>query len=184
MSRSRFSCFVSMLVAVLLLFGTMLWAQRTSADLLGTVTDASGAVLPNVKVTAHNLDTAADFTGESDKSGDYAVTQLPVGRYSIKAVSPGFKTWAVPQVTLAIGDRLRQDVQLQLGTLEQSVEVTAASPALQTDSSSLGSLVSTQALQDLPLNGRNLSYWRNLLQAPPRAKQPGCPAGRVPMTAD
>ena len=180
MSRSRFPCFVPMLVAVLLFFCTILRGQRTTADVLGTVTDASGAVLANVKVTVHNLDTAADFTGESDKSGDYAITQLPVGRYSIKAVSPGFKAWAVPQVTLAIGDRLRQDVQLQLGTLEQSVEVTAASPALQTDSSSLGSLVSTQALQDLPLNGRNFVVLAQLTAGAAEGEATGLPSGTRP----
>jgi hypothetical protein len=95
MLRSRLSHPVPMLVAALCPFGADLLGQRTTADVLGTVTDASGAVLPNVKVTVHNLDTAADFTTESDKSGDYAITQLPTGRYSIKAVSSGFKTWTV-----------------------------------------------------------------------------------------
>ncbi|MFL6449517.1 MAG: carboxypeptidase-like regulatory domain-containing protein [Bryobacteraceae bacterium] len=180
MSHSRFSCFLLMLIAVILSFSTALTAQRTTADVLGTVTDASGAVLPNVKVTVRNLDTAADFSGESDKSGDYAITQLPVGRYSIKAASPGFKTWAVPQVTLAIGDRLRQDVHLELGTLEQSVEVTAASSALQTDSSSLGSLVSTQALQDLPLNGRNFVVLAQLTPGAAEGEATGLPSGTRP----
>jgi Carboxypeptidase regulatory-like domain len=132
MSRSRYSCFVPVLLSILLLFAGTLWSQRTTADVVGTITDASGAVLPNVKITIHNLDTGADFSGESDKSGEYTINQLPVGRYSMKAVTTGFKTWTVPLVTLAIGDRLRQDVQLQVGNLEQSVEVTAASPALPT----------------------------------------------------
>src|SRR4051812_27481145 len=102
MSRSRFSCFVPALVSVLLLFAATLWSQRTTADVVGTVTDASGAVLPNVKVTIHNLDTGADFAAESDKSGECAISQLPVGRYSMKAISAGFKTWTVPRVALAI----------------------------------------------------------------------------------
>jgi hypothetical protein len=180
MWRSRLSYVVPMLLAALYPFGAGLWGQRTTADVLGTVTDASGAVLPNVKVTVHNLDTAADFTAESDKSGDYAITQLPAGRYSIKAVSSGFKTWTVPQVTLAIGDRLRQDVQLQLGNLEQSVEVTAASPALQTDSASLSSLVSTQAMQDLPLNGRNFVVLAQLTAGAAEGEATGLPSGTRP----
>jgi outer membrane receptor protein involved in Fe transport len=180
MLRSRLSYFVPMLVAVLSPFTTGLRAQRTTADILGTVTDASGAVLPNVKVTVHNLDTAADFTAVSDKSGDYVITQLPTGSYSIKAISSGFKTWTVPQVNLAIGDRLRQDVQLQLGNLEQSVEVTAASPALQTDSSSLSNLVSTQALQNLPLNGRNFVVLAQLTAGAAEGEATGLPSGTRP----
>ena len=120
--------FVPMFIAgiLLLLFGTVVWAQQTTADILGTVTDASGGVLTGVRITVHNLDTAADYTATTNSAGEYLVTLLPVGRYSVKAVAPGFKTWMVPEVTLAIGDRLRQDVRLQAGALEQSVEVTEA----------------------------------------------------------
>ncbi len=157
-----------------------LLAQRTTADLLGTVTDASGAVIGGVKVTVHNLDTGADFFAESDNAGEYAVPQLPVGRYSIKAVSSGFKTWTVPQVTLAIGDRLRQDVRLELGNLEQSVEVTAASPALQTETSSLSNLVNSQALQDLPLNGRNFVVLAQLTAGASEGEASGLPSGTRP----
>ncbi len=178
MSRSHISCFIAMFSVFL--FATALRAQRTTADIVGTVTDASGAVLPRVKVAVHSLDTGADYMAESDQSGDYAIAQLPVGRYSIKAVSAGFKTWTVPQVTLAIGDRLRQDVRLELGNLEQSVEVTAASPALQTDSSSLSSLISTQALQNLPLNGRNFVVLAQLTAGASEGEATGLPSGTRP----
>jgi hypothetical protein len=77
MLRTRFTCFVPALLSILLVFAPTLWSQRTTADVVGTVTDASGAVLPNVKVTIHNLDTNADFAAESDKSGEYAMSQLP-----------------------------------------------------------------------------------------------------------
>src|SRR5260370_11401794 len=117
--------------------------------------DMSGGVLPGVKITVHNLGTGGDYTTTSDNAGNYTVPLLPVGRYSMKAVAPGFKTWTVPEVALAIGDRLRQDIRLDVGALEQSMEVAASSPALQTDSSSLSNLINTNALQDLPLNGRN-----------------------------
>jgi hypothetical protein len=135
--------------------GPVLWAQRTTADILGTVTDATGAVLPGVKISVKNLDTAAEYSTTTDSSGNYLVTQLPIGRYSIRSEASGFKTWNVTDVTIAIGDRLRQDAHLEIGTLGQSMEVTASSPALQTDSSSLGSLIDARAVQDLPLNGRN-----------------------------
>lgn len=175
--RSRYAVIVGI---SLFLFGAPVWGQRTTADILGTVTDASGAVLPNAKIMVHNLDTGADFTGESNKSGEYVVTQLPIGRYSIRAVLEGFKTWTVPEVTLAIGDRLRQDVRLQLGNLEQSIEVTAASPALQTDTSSLSNLVSTQALENLPLNGRNFVVLAQLTAGAAEGEATGLPSGTRP----
>jgi outer membrane receptor protein involved in Fe transport len=137
-------------------------------------------VLPDVKITVHNLDTAADYTAVTEKNGDYLVTLLPVGRYSIKAVASGFKTWTVPEVTLAIGDRLRQDARLELGALEQSVEDTAASPALQTDSSSLSNLISTNAMQDLPLNGRNFVVLAQLTAGAAEGESTGLPSGTRP----
>ncbi len=166
--------------SLLLLFGTCLWAQGTTADVLGTVTDASGAVLPSVRVMVHNLDTGADYAAETDKNGDYLVTLLPVGRYSLKALASGFKTLTVPDVTLAIGDRLRQDVRLELGALEQSVEVTASSPALQTDSSSLSNLISTNAMQNLPLNGRNFVVLAQLTAGAAEGESTGLPSGTRP----
>jgi outer membrane receptor protein involved in Fe transport len=169
-----------LIVGLLLLVRTELWAQGTTADVLGTVTDASGAVLTGVGITVHNLDTGADYTSLTDKSGQYVVTSLPVARYSIKAVSPGFKTWTVPEVTLAIGDRLRQDVRLELGALQQSVEVTASSPALQTDSSSLSNLISTNAMQDLPLNGRNFVVLAQLTAGAAEGESTGLPSGTRP----
>ena len=167
-------------VGFLLLFATGVWAQRTTADVLGTVTDSSGAVLSGVRITVHNLDTAADYTAVTNNSGEYLVTLLPVGRYSIKAVNSGFKTWRVPEVTLAIGDRLREDVQLELGSLQQSVEVTASSPALQTDSSSLSNLISTNAMQNLPLNGRNFVSLAQLTAGAAEGESTGLPSGTRP----
>jgi hypothetical protein len=180
MSRSRFSYFLPALLSILLVFTATAWSQRTTADVVGTITDASGGVLPNVRVTIHNLDTGADSATESDKSGEYAISQLPVGRYSMKVISPGFKSWTVPLVTLGIGDRLRQDVQLQLGNLEQSVEVSAASPALQTESSSLSSLVGTQAMQNLPMNGRNFVVLAQLAPGAAEGEPTGLPSGTRP----
>jgi len=163
-----------------LLFGPALRAQQTTADILGTVMDMSGGVLPGVKITAHNLAIAADFTAISDNAGNYVIPLLPVGRYSIRAVAPGFKTWTVPEVALAIGDRLRQDIRLEVGGLEQAVEVTASSPALQTDSSSLSNLINSNALQDLPLNGRNFVVLAQLTAGSAEGEPTGLPSGTRP----
>jgi hypothetical protein len=93
---------------------------------------------------------------------------------------PGFKTWTVPGVTLAIGDRLRQDIQLEVGALGQSVEVTASSPALQADSSSVSNLINTNALQDLPLNGRNFVVLTQLTAGAAEGDPNGLPSGTRP----
>jgi hypothetical protein len=128
------------------------FAQAT-ADILGTVTDNSGAVLPNAKVTATNVETGLVRTSATSSSGDYSFTLLPIGAYSISIEAQGFKTFTAPRVTLATGDRTRVDAQMQVGDVRQTVEVQAEAAALQTDSSTVGALVSNPA--NLPTNGRN-----------------------------
>jgi hypothetical protein len=171
---------VSVMGLFLLFWGASLLGQETTADVLGTVTDTSGAAIAGAKITVHNLDTAADYTATSNSAGEYIVTLVPVGHYSIKAIGQGFKTWMVPEVTLAIGDRLRQDVQLQLGDLQQSVEVTASSPALQTDSSSLSNLIITNAMENLPLNGRDFVVLAQLTAGSSEGEPTGLPSGTRP----
>ena len=168
------------LVWMSLILGNIVWGQQTTADVLGTVTDASGAVLPGITITVHNHDTGADSSSTSDSAGNYMVRMLPVGRYSIKATSSGFKTWTVPEVTLALGDRLRQDIRLEVGGLEQSIEVTASSPALQADSSSVGNLINSVAMQDLPLNGRNFVALTQLTAGASEGDPTGLPSGTRP----
>jgi len=147
--------FAPAIFACALLCNLPLRAQVTTADIVGTVSDSSGAVLPGAKITVENKDTAAVRTTLSESNGNYVVTLLPIGRYSVKAELTGFKAWNVPEVNLAVGDRLRLDPRLEVGQIEQAIEVTAQTPALQSDSSSIGTLVNERAVQDLPLNGRN-----------------------------
>src|SRR5258708_7182879 len=129
-------------------------AQLTTADILGTVTDAAGAVVPNAKVTVVNLATSVSRTLQTNGSGEYVFNLLPSGQYSVTVEAPSFKK-SVSNVTLVSGDRARVDAPLQIGETNQVVEVMATSPALQTDSSTLRDTVSAQSVQDLPLNGRN-----------------------------
>jgi len=130
-------------------------AQVTTADLVGTITDQAGAVISNAAVTAENFDTHETRNTRTGASGDYALSLLPPGTYTLTITNPGFKTVTIPRITLQVGDRARNDAQLQVGAATQTVEVTAATPALQTDSSVVRDTVSAQAVQDLPLNGRN-----------------------------
>ena len=142
-----------------------LWAQGT-ADIVGTVTDNSGSVVPSAKVTAKNLGTNLTRTQATDASGQYSFTLLPVGDYSITVEVMGFKAFSNPRLTLATGDRARVDAALQVGEFSQTVEVAAQTIGLQTDSSTVGALLTNPA--ELPTNGRNFV---TLVQLAPGATQ-------------
>lgn len=156
--------------SALLLFPIAASSQLTTATIVGTVTDSTGATIPNVQVTITNLGTQESTTATSDSTGEYSARFLPPGSYKLHAVAPGFKGWDVPQVTLAVGDTLRLDAQLQVGEQTQTVEVTSAAPALHTEDATQGALVSQQAVADLPLNGRNFI---NLARLAPGASAEG-----------
>ena len=137
-------------------FSTVNWvsAQENTADILGTVTDAGGAVVPGVKITVQNTATNETKTATTNATGDYIFNLMPSGQYTITAESPSFKKSTV-SLAVVSGDRARANVQLQVGDVTQTVEVAAQSPALQTDSATLSTVVGAQGVQDLPLNGRN-----------------------------
>jgi outer membrane receptor protein involved in Fe transport len=152
MFRRGFVCILSISLAASALF-----AQVTTADIVGRVTDSSSAILPNAKVTIENLDTHDIRTATSGDNGDYSFTLLPIGRYTVHVEAANFKGFNVPTLTLASGDRARVDAQLSVGQVSESVSVEAQAPALQSDSSTTDEVVTTRAVEDLPLNGRNFS---------------------------
>ena len=144
------------LVCLVLLFGSPIRAQET-ADVIGTVTDVSGGVLPGATVTLTNTGTGISQTTQTAADGDYVFTLLQVGNYSVKVEAKGFKTFVTPSVALSAADRARVDAKMEVGAQTTTVEVSAAiAPALQTDSSQIGALVTSQNVEDLPLNNRNL----------------------------
>lgn len=144
-------------------------AQVTTADIVGTVTDNSGAAIANARVTVRNLDTALTRTIETTGSGDYGFTLLPIGNYALTVEASGFKMFSAPMLALASGDRVRINPEMQIGDVSQTVEVQeSGTGALQTDSSTIGGLVTTQAVQNLPINGRNFI---SLVQLVPGANE-------------
>jgi hypothetical protein len=130
-------------------------AQTVSGTILGTVTDSTGAVMPGATVTLTNAGTGLLRVLHSDASGEYTAPSLPTGRYSVKAELSGFKTVTVPDIPLGVDQRLRIDVKLELGAMEESITVTGTSPLVQTSSSELGTTVQEEQIRTLPLNGRN-----------------------------
>ena len=129
--------------------------QSVTADLVGTVTDSTGAIVPGADITVTNKGTGAVRQIKSAGDGNFAVTNLPSGSYSVTVVSASFKTFEVPNLTLAAGDKPRIDAKLQVGGSSEIVSVEATTPLLQSESSTLQSSVNQQAVQDMPLNGRN-----------------------------
>ena len=100
-------------------------AQVSTAEIVGTVVDATGAVLAGVKVTAANSATALTRTTVSNESGNFLLSTLPVGHYTVKAETTGFKAYSVSEVALAEGDRLRLDMHMEVGQVVDSIEVRA-----------------------------------------------------------
>ena len=148
--------FVMMIVAMLLLCATPYGvAQLTTADIVGTVTDPTGAVIANARVTVVNLDTREQREVTSNSSGEYQVSLLPVGRYSITIKVAGFKTSTTNNLSVEAGDRARADAAMQTGGQNDTVTVEASTPLLQADNATVSSTVTAKAVQDLPLNGRN-----------------------------
>ena len=141
--------------AVPVLLAPIAIGQLTTADILGTVTDATGAVVPGASVVLVNLDTKETRTGTANGSGDYQFTLLPVGRYTLTIKASGFKTATVTSQAVEAGDRARADVKLQTGGETEVVEVQAQTPLLQADNATVSSTITAVAVQDLPLNGRN-----------------------------
>ncbi len=155
-------------IALLLASACVANAQLTTADIVGTVTDATGAVVPNATVIINNLGTNEKRTGQSNGSGEYTFTLLPVGHYSITVKAPGFQASLTKDLAVEAGDRARADIHLQLGAETTTIEVNASTPLLQADNATVSSTVTARAVQDLPLNGRN---YVQLVQLVPGANE-------------
>jgi hypothetical protein len=146
-------------LAVLLVFLTcgarQTFAQLSTADIVGTVTDSLGAVVPRANITLTNLGTHDQRVALSNESGDYQFTLLPVGHYSVTARVAGFKTATTSNLAVEAGDRARADIHLIAGGSMETVTVEATTPLLQADNATVSSTVTEESVQDLPLNGRN-----------------------------
>lgn len=130
-------------------------AQSFAGSVSGAVTDASGGVLPNAKVTLVNERTNETRTQTTSENGLYAFPQVRPGAYRIEAEAQAFKKGVRSAVVVNVQQTTIVDIQLAVGDVTESVEVTGAVPLLQTTTSSLGQVVNNQQIMDLPLVGRN-----------------------------
>lgn len=126
---------IALLLTLPLLFLTQQGnAQTITGAITGTVSDQTGAVVPNAKVTATNVATNVSTTAVTNDAGIYNLLFLPVGQYRISTEASGFKLATVPPFQLEVNQTARVDVQLQVGQTTETIEVTAAAPILQTES--------------------------------------------------
>jgi len=160
---TRLRCFFVVCTLLLTLGAT---AQIQNGQLTGDVTDPSGAAIPNAKVTIKNQATDLSMTVLSSQQGHFVANQLPVGTYSVTVTAPNFKSETHTGLVVDVGSTTHSDFKMQLGSATEVVEVTGNAPAIDTETSQLGTIVTAAQVGNLPLNGRNVY---DLIQMAPGA---------------
>jgi len=146
------------LVTLFFLFAGSGHAQTDQGAITGTVQDSSGAVIPDAQVTVTNVDTGLALEAKSNRSGVFVFSPLKIGNYTVSASSKGFETVTRENLHLDIQQRLNVNLVLPLGSVSQTVKITSTAPLLQTEDAAVGQVISTKAINDTPLNGRNWVY--------------------------
>src|SRR3954469_25969468 len=142
-------------VVAWLLIAPSAFGQAASANLTGTVKDTSGGVLPGVTITARSVATNESRTTVTGGDGLYRLTNLPRGVYEVTAELQGFKTMRQSDVLLTVGDTVRLDFPMDVGTVSESITVKGQSPLVNTEEGRVSYLVDEKRGAELPLNGRN-----------------------------
>jgi hypothetical protein len=126
------------------------------AAVVGTITDPSGASVPNVKITLTNTETGLARTVTTNDAGQYVFPELKIGHYEAKAEAAGFKTAEQKGIVLQVGDRSRIDFQMQLGGAQETVTVEANAVRVQTDSGEQSNVITDQQMSQISVNGRSI----------------------------
>lgn len=166
--------FIVRLACLTLLLVPLAWAQGDRATITGTVTDQSGAVVPDAKVKAVHVGTNAERTTEASSAGDFTIPALQAGTYRLEVEAKGFKTLIRNDVVLTPGLTQRLDATLQVGEVSETVEVTAQAALLQTDNAKINTAVTQKFVNELPLVvGGQLRSPLDLALITPEAKAQG-----------
>jgi hypothetical protein len=131
------------------------WSQEVTAAIVGTVVDPSGAPIKGADVTVTDTERGTDWTTKTNDSGSYTLPRLPVGSYSVKVSATGFDTAVYPTFTLVLNQTARVDLQMKVGTVTQTVEVSGAAPILQTETTQVNTVIDSVTNDLLPLATRN-----------------------------
>ena len=131
------------------------WAQAT-AQISGTATDTTGALLPGVEITATQVETGITRTAITNETGAYNLPNLPLGPTQVEAVLPGFQTFLRSGLVLQVNANIVIDAVMEVGQVTQTIEVTANAALVETRSTALGTIIENERILELPLNGRNV----------------------------
>ncbi len=145
-------------LCLLIVTAVPLLAQTDTSSLSGTVSDSSGAVVPNAKITVHNEATLNDREAVSNEAGNFTITNLTPGNYSMRVESPGFQTTMLNSVLVDPNIGRRIDVTMKVGDTTTSVTVEALANTVQTESGAVGQLITQEQVKNIQLNGRNPLY--------------------------
>ena len=151
----KFHCRMAGAVVFLLAWSSIALGQTTFGRVAGTVTDPSGASLPNARVVLANVGTTEQRTAVTDSTGSYEFVNLTPGTYRLDVELAGFKHFTRDPIVVEVQQTASVDVTMELGMVTQTVKVTAQTPLLQAETSSLGQVIETRQVNELPLNGRN-----------------------------
>jgi hypothetical protein len=174
----RFSLLLSVgaLAGGLSLAHVAAFAQAFYGSVVGTVTDASSAAIPGAALSLTNTGTGERRTVVTANDGSYRFVNLVPGAYRIEIEHPGFKRYTHDQVAVDVESAVRVDIAMQVGDVSQAVEVTAEAPLIQSESANLSQVVGARAVQELPLNGRNIL---NLISVAPGVVPQGSSEGSL-----
>src|SRR5437660_3909432 len=154
-SLHGFGIFVTAIVALIALGPCLLFAQTSTATILGVVKDTSGALVLGVSITIKHTESGLTRTVVSGERGGYNVPLLPVGAYEITTTMPGFKQQVRSGINLVVGQEAVVDLTLEVGAIGEQVTVTEEAPLVNTTTSSTSGVITEQQVKDLPLNGRS-----------------------------
>ena len=141
--------------AVGFLYRPAAFAQSFTGQIVGSVDDQTGAVLPGVSITIINVDTNATREILTNETGNYTVTALPAANYRVEAQFPGFATQIRTGVVLQVNQTARLDFEMAVGDVATTIDVIGTAPLVETDTASLGQVIDRDKIDDLPLNGRS-----------------------------
>ncbi|HEX4485146.1 MAG TPA: carboxypeptidase regulatory-like domain-containing protein, partial [Terriglobales bacterium] len=143
------------LVLFVLIASTSIFSQTFRGSIVGTVTDSSGAAVADAQVTATSTDAGFSRTTTSDAEGNYTFVELPLGKYAVLALKTGFQRQILNGVAVGVTLAQRADLKLTPGQVDQTVDVTAEIPLVETAGDTIGGTIESQRVEQLPINGRD-----------------------------
>jgi hypothetical protein len=150
---SRFVVVLTLVALVAIL--TPAWAQEVTASIVGAVTDPTGAPIKGADVKATDAERGTVWVAHTNDTGSYSLLRLPIGSYGVQVTAPGFDTAVRPPFALLLNQIARVDVQLRVGKVSETVEITGAAPVLQTEDAQVGTVMDSNSITNLALTSRN-----------------------------